>query len=205
MKPTEPHPSAKNRTSDVPKAASLIQWIQITRTSKPHYGSPEGQVRECFYDLIRSIIFCPVFMTRELVSTFLERESFEVQNIFHLHLIKKKKPQKKCSCVKPSTFLSLKVTWEIKISKWKKKSGERKKIWGGILFFYYNFFVNFFLLTFSPEKNIKMLCVKVIEEKKNKNHKIIIKNTFSPRVKLKKISGEKKLFFSVWKKSPDSK
>lgn len=116
---------------------------------------------------------------------------------------KKKKPQKKCSCVKPSTFLSLKVTWEIKISKWKKKSGERKKIWGGILFFYYYFFVNFFLLTFTRKKHKNAMCESDWgKKKKSQNNN---KNTFSPRVKLKKISGEKKLFFSVWKKSPDSK
>lgn len=37
-------------------------------------------------------------MTRELVSTFLERESFEVQNIFHLHLIKKKATKEMFMC-----------------------------------------------------------------------------------------------------------
>lgn len=36
-------------------------------------------------------------MTLELVSTFLERESFEVLNIFYLHMIKKKKKNSKAT------------------------------------------------------------------------------------------------------------
>lgn len=127
-------------------------------------------MKECFYDLIRSIIFCPVFMTRELVSTFLERESFEVQNIFHLHMIKKRSHKRNvhvCTYIHQVHFFRLRSHEKLKFPS-EKKIGRKKKNLGGNIIFIFYFFVNFFLLTFSPEKNIKMLCVKVIEKKKKK-------------------------------------
>lgn len=84
-----------------------------------------------------------------------------------------------------------------------KKIGRKKKNLGGNIIFIFYFFVNFFLLTFTRKKHKNAMCESDWgKKKKSQNNN---KNTFSPRVKLKKISGEKKLFFSVWKKSPDSK
>lgn len=154
MKPTEPHPSAKNRTSDVPKAASLIQWIQITRTSKPHLRKPWGSSEGMFLWSYPIYYFLSRVYDSWTGLDLFGKRIFRSSKYFSSPPDKKKKPQKKCSCVyihTPSTFLSLKVTWEIKISKW-KKNREKEKKFGGEYYFYFFIFLWISFYSLSHQK-----------------------------------------------------
>lgn len=184
----------------------LRLWSNEFRSQGPAsltYGSPEGQVKECFYDLIRSIIFCPVFMTRELVSTFLERESFEVQNIFHLHMIKKSSHKRNvhvCTYIHQVHFFRLRSHEKLKFPS-EKKIGRKKKNLGGNIIFIFLFFCEFLSTHFLTRKKHKNVMCESDWKKKKKNHKIIIKTHFPHEWNWKKFQEKKNCFFCLEKKS----
>lgn len=199
MKPTEPHPSAKNRTSDVPKAASLIQWIQITRTSKPHLRKPWGSSEGMFLWSYPIYYFLSRVYDSWTGLDLFGKRIFRSSKYFSSPPDKKKSHKRNVHVWNQVHFFRLRSHEKLKFPS-EKKNREKEKKFGGEYYFFIIIFLWISFYSLSPEKNIKMLCVKVIEEKK-KNHKIIIKTHFPHEWNWKKFQEKKNCFFCLEKKS----